>query len=134
MKPPRRDGKTIPDSLEPPGPPATLRDRVLDRAGAALDRPEAPDLWNRIYASRPLRAAWAVTVLALIAANALLPGENRGGEKLWFTEENAGRLPELREVVDLPRLNEAYVSVDRIAYGRPTAATPAGSVRKEKNS
>jgi len=124
----KQDAETILAALEPPGPPDGLRDRVLRRAGAALDRPTAQDRWARIYVSRPLRAAWAVMVLVLVVANILLPRANRRSRES-FVEGATGRIPELREVVDVPRLREAYVSFDAF-----TAPAPAGSRRKEKTS
>ena len=124
----RQDTETILATLEPPGPPVALRDRVLRRAGAALDRPPAQDPWARIYVSRPLRVAWAGMVLVLVVANVLLPRANRRSRES-FVEGAAGRPPELREVVDVPRLREAYVSFDAF-----TAPALAGSRRKEKTS
>ena len=123
-----QDTETILGTLEPPGPPDGLRDRVLRRAGAALDRPTAQDRWARIYASRPLRAAWAAMVLVLVVANVFLPRANRRSRES-FVEGATGRTPELREVVDVPRLREAYVSFDAF-----TAPAFAGSRRKEKTS
>jgi hypothetical protein len=122
----RQDIETTLSTFEPPGPPDGLRDRVLRRAGAALDRPTAQDRWARIYASRPLRAAWAAMVLVLVVANVLLPRANRRSRES-FVEGAAERPPELREVVDVPRLREAYVSFDAL-----TAPAFAGSHRKEK--
>ena len=124
----RQDIETTLSTFEPPGPPDGLRDRVLRRAGAALDRPTAQDRWARIYASRPLRAAWAAMVLVLVVANVLLPRANRRSRES-FVEGAAERPPELREVVDVPRLREAYVSFDA-----STAPAFAGSRRKEKTS
>ena len=124
----RQDTETILATLEPPGPPDALRDRVLRRAGAALDRPPAQDPWARIYVSRPLRAAWAVMVLVLVVANIFLPRANRRSRES-FVEAAAERIPELREVVVVPRLREAYVSFDAF-----TAPALAGSRRKEKTS
>lgn len=60
--------------LEPPKPPTGLRARVLARArhaarekaaaGSVLDR-----LVERVWASRPLRAAWLAAALVLLTLN-----------------------------------------------------------------
>ncbi len=121
------------DALEPAGPPDELRDRVLARAGEALDHAAGPDAWTRIYRSRPLRAAWAASVLALLAAILLVPRGAKVPARERLTAESARRIPELRDVVAVPRVDEALVSIDRLAYGRP-AAPSAGPARKEKSS
>jgi hypothetical protein len=132
----RQDPETVLAGFEPPGPPEGLRDRALRRAGDALDRPPAQDRWARIYANRPLRAAWAAAVLVLVVANILLPTASRRPRKDWFIERAAGRVSELREVVAVPRLREAYVSVDGFADRRPVVFGPSlpESRRKEKTS
>lgn len=55
--------------LAPPDPPAELRGRVLALAREALAEPAAPDVWTRIWESRPLRIAWAVAAALLVLAN-----------------------------------------------------------------
>ena len=136
MKNTPQDHEALLGSLETPRPPDALRERVLERAGAALDHRSAPDAWTRIYSSRPLRAAWAAAVLGLIAANLLLPHGTGSSAGEPLTVSSARQLPELRDVVSVPRLDEALVSVDRLAYGRPATAAPAAarSGKKEKSS
>jgi hypothetical protein len=136
MKKTGEDHESLLASLAPAGPPDALRERVLERASAALDRAAERDAWTRIYASRPLRAAWAAAVLGLIAANLMFPRGSRPSAEEHLTASSARRVPELRDVVTVPRIDEALVSVDRFAYGRPPAAAPAaaGSGKKEKSS
>ncbi len=128
--------ETLLASVEPSRPPHPLRERVLERAGEALDRPLVRDAWTRIYSSRPLRAAWAATVLALLAAHLLLPRGARpsAGERLAASSSRL--VPEVRDVVSVPRLDEALASIDRLAYARPAGAAPApaGRERKENRS
>ena len=132
----RQDIESVLGRLEPPGPPDGLRDRALHLAGAALDRPPASDRWARIYASRPLRAAWTAAVFILVVGNVLLPRASRRSNEEWFVEGAAGRIPELRQVVAVPRLREGYLSIDAAASRRPDVAAPVvpGSRRKEKTS
>ncbi len=136
MKTGKEDLEKLLASVEPARPPGSLRDRVLDRAGGALGRPSIPDVWTRIYSSRALRAAWAATVLLLLAAHLVLPRGARpsGGERL--VASSARLNPELRDVVSVPRLDEALVAIDRLAYARPAVAAPAAAApgRKEKRS
>lgn len=136
MTDPREDIETVLAALEPPGPPDSLRDRALRRAAVALDRPPAHDRWARIHASRPLRAAWAAAVVALVVANVLLPRANRRSREDSFAEGAAGRTPELAQVVAVPRLRESYVSLDAFADRRPAVGVPVspGTRRKEKTS
>ena len=120
--------------LEPPPPPPTLRDQVLHRAGAILDLRIKRDRWTRVYGSRPLRAAWAATFLCLLLANVFLPRASRGSHRSWFLMEAAWRTPELLQAVSIPRLHDAYVSLDAFAYRQPNerVPTPPEPHRKER--
>jgi len=121
---------------ESPMPPLTLRDQVLLRAGAALDRPAVRDTWTRIHSSRHLRAAWVATLVCLVIAHVFLPRPNRPPRHDWFLVEAVWRAPELKQAVDIPRLHEGYVSLDAFAYRPPTGPVPAQTAprRKEKSS
>ena len=136
MSDPWNDLETILAELEPLSPSDALRDLVLERAGAALGRPIALDRWTQIYASRPLRAAWAAAVLGLMVANMTLPTAKLRWREGRFVAGTAEQIEELRAVVALPRLREGYVLVDAFAYRRPVVAMPAfpGTRRKEKTS
>lgn len=60
--------------LSPPSAPPELKARVLAATRSALREPPPPvDLLNRIWESRPLRLAWAASVLLLLAGHALVP-------------------------------------------------------------
>ena len=88
------------DGLRPAPPPAALRQRVLDAARQAALEPSAPTLWDRLFESRSLRAAWGAACAVLAAAHlalTALPSQ---------VEPPAPALavaPELREVIELPR-------------------------------
>jgi hypothetical protein len=59
--------------LAPPGVPPELKARVLAASRAALlAEPSRPDRWSVLWASRPLRLAWAASVLLLLAGHAVL--------------------------------------------------------------
>lgn len=82
------------NGLRPGAAPAALRDRVLRAARqAALEAP-APTVWDRLFESRPLRAAWAALCLVLVAGHIAL------------TEPTESRLPEARSLVDAPELRD----------------------------
>jgi hypothetical protein len=55
--------------LTSPGPPPELREKVLAPAREALAKEVVPDVWTRIWESRPLRLAWAVAAVLLVIAN-----------------------------------------------------------------
>jgi hypothetical protein len=52
--------------LAPPEPPHGLQERVLRGARQALAREAGRDVWTRIWESRPLRIAWAVSAGVLV--------------------------------------------------------------------
>jgi hypothetical protein len=88
------------DGLRPSAVPAPLRERVLDAARqAALEGP-APTVWDRLFESRSLRAAWGALCLVLVAGHFALtePVESRLPEARLLVDA-----PELREVLELPR-------------------------------
>ncbi len=100
------------DGLRPSGLPSALRERVLDAARqAALEAP-ASTLWDRLFESRPLRAAWACLCLALVAGHVALtePTESRLPEARSLVDA-----PELREVLELPRFDGGWFGSDLLA-------------------
>ncbi len=127
MKTGKDDLEKLLASVEPARPPGSLRERVLERAGEALDRPLSRDAWTRIYSSRPLRAAWVATVLLLLAAHLLIPRGTRPPASERLAASSSRLVPELRDVVSVPRLDEALASIDRLAYARPAGAAPAAA-------
>ncbi len=88
-----------------PGPPASLEGRVLAATAAALRDPAVTTVWDRLWTSRPLRLAWSLAFVGLLAAHAAIsvprsePGE--------ATRRAAGRAPsdELRDEVALPTVD-----------------------------
>ncbi len=95
------------NGMEPPVPPPELRELALRPAVQALQRPAVPDLWTRLWQSRPLRLAWAGCTTLLLLGHlvvTLLQAKP-------ITSQPPGRLfahspsdPELAEIVELPRL------------------------------
>jgi hypothetical protein len=118
-------------------PPEELRGRTLARAGQAWSQAvpaeAAPaDPWRRIWESRPLRFAWAATVLILLAlAVAPWPGEPHPAPSSAAAAASAAAAPELAAVLHLPRVDlesapaesEAAGSAGR-AGGAPAASRP----------
>ena len=86
-----------------PRAPEALRQRVLSAAAEALSAESVPGVWARLWASRPLRAAWAVTTLGPLLAHAALsvaPGSTPP-RQLAGSRDGA---EELRELLALPNV------------------------------
>ncbi len=91
---------TLLSGLEIPAPPDVLRARVLSAAhGALVHAP--PDVWTRLARSRPLRLAWAASVLLLLGGHLLVSsrpaaeaGDRRGP---GFGRQDLARLPRIDE-------------------------------------
>lgn len=69
-----RHAEPLFSTLQPPDPPSELRCRVL--AAAALTGGRAPDVWDRLWTSRPARLAWAAAVLGLAIGHLAISGRN----------------------------------------------------------
>ncbi len=68
-----RDVDRLLAGLVPAPPPTETRHRALAAARAAkVLGTEPEDAWSRLWRSRPVRLAWAATVVALLLAHALL--------------------------------------------------------------
>jgi hypothetical protein len=121
----------LPPDLRPPAPPARLRARVLTAARNADTIDSSADLWHRLWSSRPLRVAWAASVVILIIGHLLIGSKGSQapptGPTLPVTVAvtNAG---ELAEVAELGRLTaelpgwEVAVSTHRGARGEGTSS------------
>ena len=95
--------------LRPPAPPPELRRKVLRTAAEALAAEPTRDIWTRVWESRPLRLAWAASVLILLAGHLLVSAHApwRGAARSHpsaETSREAGR--ELATVVTLPPIDE----------------------------
>lgn len=64
--------------LEPPPPPPGLREAALRAGRKAMAETPAPDVWELLFRSGFLRGAWALSVIALVAAHAFVP-DRAGG-------------------------------------------------------
>jgi hypothetical protein len=122
--------------LSPPGPPAEARGRVLALAREALAEPVAPDVWTRIWGSRPLRLAWAACVLILIVGHLLISvrAPRRGAVPALPAAGSSGELGrELAAVATLPPIDLAAEPLTGGAVQeRGSGATPDKA--KEKKS
>lgn len=91
--------------FEPPDVPPHLREDTLAAARAAFAAPPRADPWARLLASPAARLAWAVSVVGLAAANALLPRMAR--PPAAAAASTAARPdPELASIARLPRIDE----------------------------
>ncbi len=97
--------------VDPPGAPPSLRTRALAAARVARRKPEPVDLWSRIWASRPLRLAWAASLTAVLAAHvalsvrsALEPIPSAAADGGAFLIASTVSDDELRTLVDLPNI------------------------------
>lgn len=108
----------FPPGLEPPRPPAGLKEQILRAAGEAMVRP-VPDRWTRLWGHPAARLAWAFAAALLMMGNLFLHTRGVGrGTEAGFESARAGRLgPELAELATLPRINTALL---------PFAAPAAG--------
>ena len=94
------------DGLTPPVPPSELRGRVLTAARDAMARGDSPDMWTRIWESRPARLAWAASIGALIFAHLVIGGSVSAGpaEPAFPLAAAAGSNDELSEIIGLQRM------------------------------
>lgn len=113
------------DSVEPPAPPAGLEARSLAAACTALARAaRRPDLWTRLWESRPARLAWAATLAALVLGHVALsrprPGVDAQPALPAFLAGSI-RDAELAEVATLPRLRSERLLDPDGAFSRHPA-------------
>jgi hypothetical protein len=101
------------------GAPRHLKRSVLNAAGETLrvknDGESAPDAWDRLWESRPLRAAWAATTLGLLVTHVALsvtPEPRRSAASVASREQ----IDELRELLALPTI-EISPRAQRMAMG-----------------
>jgi hypothetical protein len=125
------------DRVELPPPPADLEARSLAAARTAMARtPVRPDLWTRLWDSRPARLAWAAAVAGLVLGHVVLslpdrPVAARLGPPLLL----AGAPPdhELAEATELPRLRSwSLPQLDTTSVPRP--APPASLTAAEREN
>lgn len=116
-------------AIEEPEPPRALRGRAMAGADEAWARGPVADRWRALWESRPLRLAWAVAVLALVAANVVVrtgsPSHPRIPAAVATSEEHRDSR-ELQAIVELPRIRLHIAGVD-VAEGRaagPLAPEP----------
>ena len=101
-----------------PGVPGHLKRSVLDAAGETLAAESETGVWDRLWDSRPLRAAWAVTTLGLLVAHVTLsvtPDRGRSAASVASQEEQR-EAEELRELLALPTI-EISPRAERMAMG-----------------
>jgi len=78
-----------------------------------------PRLWDRLYESRQLRAAWGLTVVALAAAHvvlSLIPGSERPDTG---AVAERSQTEQLYEILGLPTV-EISPNAERLSMGAPS--------------
>jgi len=119
----------LPAELVPPSPPPELRRRTLTAARAVLREGRAPDLWHRLWTSRPARLAWAATVAALLIGHLVVAeGPRRSPAEPALTAALATVRGELAEVAELGRL-----TAELPGWEIATARSEASPDRKESS-
>jgi len=111
--------------MQPPGPPPGLRPDVLASATAALEEEPPMDRWAQLWHSRPLRLAWAATVLALVGANLAIteaPAPSSARAAGSFLRSLAEADAEVAEIARLPRLQLDARSLAAALLGSPSRA------------
>jgi hypothetical protein len=104
--------------LDTPEPPSALKSMVLQATAEALNRPPTPDIWTRIWDSRPLRLAWVATVSVLVAGHLAVTVVQQQPEPPSLTDSSLTVAdPELAEISDLPRLRLAARSMSESYLG-----------------
>lgn len=129
----------------PPGPPERLRAAALAAAERAWDL--RPDLWTRLWESRPLRFAWAAAVLALVASHAVLSVADRRAAARTHTATAPSRSPErlpavvvspaaqdLGEIADVLRLRITRIQWTGEGSPRRALARPVTPPSSDKES
>jgi len=127
----KHEAEPVVSALTPPAPPPELRGRVLAAARAAASGAgRAPDLWDRLWTSRPVRLAWVAATVGLLAGHLLIGADTPAtpvGPALPVAAaaRNAG---ELAEIAALCRLTAELP-------GWEVAASPGrGSTRERTPS
>ena len=108
--------------LIPPGPPPELRPRALAAARETMGRSESPDVWSRIWDSRPAHFAWAASVAALLFGHIVLGGvgSTSAVKTAGPIADTSTPLGELNEIALLPRLTVELPGWEVSASASPT--------------
>jgi len=93
--------------LGPPELPAGLQERVLSGARGVLAREAARDVWTRLWESRALRVAWAVSAGILVICHVGITELRSVSAKAGTQTARAARQAntELAAIARLPRLD-----------------------------
>jgi hypothetical protein len=106
--------------FDTPHPSPELRDGALAAAREALARQPSPDLWSRLWFSRPLRIAWGLSVVACIVghvAMSMAPGENAPEEPSMIASNAPAGQTDLEEIINLPWVDQSVLRDVAFANG-----------------
>lgn len=127
-----RRPESLANLLAPPGPPSGLRTPTLEAARAAMGNARRPDIWARLWNSRPARLAWVVSV-AVIAFGHLMIGDggpSTPANRAVPVTAVAEMRNELAEVAALPRLAVRMPGFE-IARSKPNSQSDDTDINKE---
>ncbi len=124
-----RDLDSLSGAFAPPKPSPGVKERTLTAAREAMGRPEASDVWTRIWGNRSVRLVWAASIGCLLFGHVVMNGTARGGRvsHAMPLAVAAGGDDELTEVATLPRLT-AHLPGFEIAPRKPN---PTNNEREE---
>lgn len=112
-----RDDRELFSHLRSPRLPADLKQPVLHGAIRALGEDTPPRVWDRLWESRTLRAAWVVVTMGLIVAHVAISVSPGSARRPSGTETARGQMEDLRGVLDLPSV-EISPRAEALVMGR----------------
>jgi hypothetical protein len=99
----RNDKTDIFATLRIPATPEGVKQRVLNAASEALEKPVRPTLWDVAWGNRLLRSTWALATTGLIVANISISFP-ASSPQLTKTVTARGQFENLRNELDLPSI------------------------------
>lgn len=113
------------DGHRVPAPPTHLERRVLEAARRAMRSAPTETIWDRLWSSKPLRAAWALATAGLLIAHVSISLPDRSKSSVAESRALDRDEPaELREWLDLHAFDISPRAEARVMGRRPTPPEP----------